>query len=255
MSALLLTGCGGNSNSTSTATGSAAASATEGADATSEAAPVAEGDTVAGADLAKRMLDAMTSAGSMRVKNEGVNGAGASTADVVIKDGKASSHSTVDVMGSSMEIISLNNGSEVYLKAPSMGLAEWTKVEATSTNPIVQSMSASLAQMKDLMDPAAGLDVYAKAGDFTVAGTEEINGVKATKFTGALPVDALVSAMGAQGEALKAQLGTEPIPVEIYLDEKDRPVKISQTMTVAGQTITSATTYSDFGADITVAAP
>lgn len=257
VSAGLLAGCGGGGSTGSTSSSATSAdsssSSSSASSADAEAGGPAAGEKVPGAELATKMLAAMQEAKTMKVTNEGSTGT--TTADVVYADGTSSSHATVDMSGSALELIAINNGEEIYVKSPSLGLATWTKVEESSTNPMVQAMASSMASMKPMMDPAAGIKVYEQAGDFTSAGPQTVNGVATTKYTGALPIDAVVAMMGPTGEQVKSQLGTEPIPVEIYLDAQNRPIKLSQSMTVAGQTVASSTTYSDFGADIKVEAP
>lgn len=247
MSVGLLAGCGGGGGSSESSTSSSAA------ESSTTAAALKEGDTIAASEVASRMLTAMQKAGTMRMTTT-VNGAETGVSEVVYDGDTASTRATVN-SGGSMEIIALDNGREVYLKAPAMGVNDWTKVDAASDNPMIKAMATQLDSMKSMMDPAGAFKVYDQAGDFTVAGTETIDGVETTKFTGSLPMEAILDQLGPQGEAMKGQVGTEPVAIELYLDKEDRPIRLVQNMNVAGQSVSTVQNYSDFGADITVTAP
>ena len=249
-----LVGCSDSGTTTTESTASASESATTTASATETAtdspSSAASGETVPGTELTGRMLQALMSAGSFRTTSP-VPGdpTASSTSETVIKDGKSSVKSTVSG-AQAMEIIALNNAEEMYIKAPNMQIPTWTKVEANSENQAISMMAGVLEAMKPMMDPANQIKMYEKV-TFTQAGEEDVNGVKTTKYTAEVSMADMFAAMGMSPDSMPSGTADQKVPVELYLDEKDRPIK---TVTeVNGQK--SESTYSDFGAPMTVEAP
>jgi hypothetical protein len=115
-------------------------------------------------------------------------------------------------------------------------------------------------------DPSAQLGLLSDvADDVTEAGTEDVNGVEATKYTGTIDLAKAADAAeadGADGAALREQytaLGLTAVPFEVYVDEDGLPVRMVTTISAAveGQDLESATTvdFSDWGSDVSIVAP
>lgn len=242
-----VTGC---SSSTDTKT-SGSQSATSSSSSTSSAATGdVKGAKVPAAKVAERMTNALMAAKTAKAKVD-MGGLGTMDMKLTFTDGKSNTEGSFNMSGLAMDIISLNNGEEMYLKAPAMQVTNWTKVDANSTNPVIKQMAGQMQQMKGQMDPTSTIKMYAQAGDFTSAGQQELNGTKVTKYTGTIPGKVLAQASGAAASG-----ATIPdMPVEVYLDDKDRPIQQVMSMNTNGQTIKITSTYSDFGAPIEIKAP
>ena len=244
LSASALAACSDSGSTTTESSGaSASASASEKADS------AAKGEKLAGSEMVAKMRAALTDAGTYKTEAQQAGTTEPAVSEVVLKDGKSSSRTTANV-GGPMEIISMNSGEEIYIKSEGMGVPTWTKVEASSENQAIATLAGMIDALRPMMDTNTALQVF-EGSEYTNAGTEEVNGVSTTKWTGEIST-ADVMALISGGQQTAAPSGAEEkIPVEIYLDEKDRPVKWVQK--AAGQT--NETTFSDYGADITIEAP
>jgi len=109
------------------------------------------------------------------------------------------------------------------------------------------------------MDPAAQLGkLQAVADDVTETGTETIRGVEATGYAGTIDaVKAMELAPAEQqtdeAKAAAAQLGS--IPFTLYIDDENRPVRITQSLDVEGSAMEISMDFYDWGSDVSVTAP
>lgn len=233
--------------------GSPDGSASSASPATSAAADDRSGK-VAGGDLVERMVNAMRKAGTVKVATTGAGMVPSATAEVAFSGRSASTSTQASILGHPAEIVTIDNGAQVYLKSPTMNVPTWTLVEASSSIPVVKQLAGVLSSMKSSLDPTTGLKIYEKAGDFTRGGSATIDGVDTTRYTGSIPMSAIAQALGTTGEALSTA-NAEPLTVDIYLDKDDRPIRVVQTGTLSGQPLDSTVSYSDYGSKITVTAP
>lgn len=220
-----------------------------------EAAEVSPGDTVNGADLAERMKAAMTEAGSGRfTSTSSAQGQETLTeAAFSVEGGDYSIQGTSTSGSDTIELILVDG--QMYVRTNQMG-EKWVLVSEDSEDPTIAMMAAMMAQLEDSMNPRVAVDLYAQAGDFTVRGPDEVDGVKATVYTGSLPVEALAAQLPEDMRAATLEaLGTEPIPVEVWLDAEDRPARLVQSMTVMGATSTTTQEYQAWGEPVEVEAP
>lgn len=217
----------------------------------------AEGGSVAGAELGQRMLDAMTEAQTASFTGE-TTAAGASTTTegvVRIEPESTATRATTQAQGQTIEIILLPDGA--FLSTGDTGDGKpWLRIDAGSSDPAAAAMGQFLDSFKAASDPRSSAEVYRQAGDFTVVGTEDVGGVEATHYSGAIPPAALLSALPEEMRAgMEPMLGTEPFPVEIWLDGDDRPVRFVQTATIQGAETTSTQTFSGWGDPVEIEAP
>lgn len=109
------------------------------------------------------------------------------------------------------------------------------------------------------MDPAKQLEqLQAVADDVQEVEPQTIRGVEAKGYAGTIDaVKALELAPAEQQtpEARQAaeQIGT--IPFTLYVDEENRPVRITQSLDVQGSAVDVSMDFYDWGSDVTVAAP
>lgn len=244
--AVALAGCSGSSGSSASSAPSSSASSSPSA--------AEQPNSLTGAEISERMLAAILKAKTVKVTTTAASTVPAATADVAYTGSSANTKTTMSLQGQDVEVITIDNGAQIYLKSAGLQVPTWTLVESSSSNPVVKSMAAVLSSMKSSLDPSAGLRMYAKADDFKKVGTTTLDGVQTTQYTGSIPLSAVTEALGALGTSVPTE-GAEPITVDIYLDKDDRPIKVVQTGTLAGQPLDSTVTYSDYGAPLTVEAP
>lgn len=150
--------------------------------------------------------------------------------------------------GSSMQVV-LADGVG-YVKVPMFG-DKWI---SSPTKDLGLSMA----------DPTQGLETLRKAADLTEVGTEDINGVTATKYTGTVDLSEAVGQLGLPAaDAEKAQRELAKVArtadVTVWVDDQDRVVRYDQELAVNadGQQVqvSSSTSLSDFGITTDIQAP
>ncbi|NYD20620.1 LppX_LprAFG lipoprotein [Kineococcus aurantiacus] len=135
--------------------------------------------------------------------------------------------------------------------APLTAQGQWVRM------PLDQLGSAGLDT--SAIDPSKSLEqLQGVAQDVRELPAQDIRGVRATGYAGTIDAQQALAQLPAdqQTEEAKqaaAQLGT--IPFELYVDDQDRPVRLSETITVEASTMTVQTDFFDWGTDVDVAAP
>lgn len=114
-------------------------------------------------------------------------------------------------------------------------------------------------------DPLAQLDSLKDVSDLQEVGTEDVNGVSATHYTGTIDLAKALKASGLpddQVEAAEKALGKggSSAKIDIWVDDSDRIVKVNQTLDMSvgdkgDASVTTSMTFSDFGTDVNVEAP
>lgn len=266
---LLLGACGAGQEPTDPAPGAASGGSSQpsepGASAqpseSSQSSEPAEespsGESVAGADLARRMLDAMTAAQTAAFTGETAAEVGASTTQGVmrIEGNTTSTRATTQAQGETIEIVILPDGAFVNLGDSGDG-KPWLRITPDSTDPAAAAIGQLLDTVQAASDPRTSIEVYGQAEDFVLVGTEDVDGVEATHYSGAIPPQALLSTFPEEMRAgLEPMLGTEPFPVDIWLDGDDRPVRVVQAATIQGVETTSTQSYFAWGEPVEITAP
>ncbi|WP_432540637.1 LppX_LprAFG lipoprotein [Kineococcus sp. SYSU DK002] len=109
------------------------------------------------------------------------------------------------------------------------------------------------------MDPSKQLEqLQGVAEDVRELPAQDVRGVQAKGYAGTIdPVEAIEQLPAEQqtpeAEEAAAKLG--PIPFELYVDEEDRPVRMTQTISAEGSTMNVQMDFFDWGSDVDVAAP
>lgn len=150
----------------------------------------------------------------------------------------------------------------IYIKGlPEVPAEQWVQVSleelgaAPTTSPAVGT------------DPARQLQLLRQVSDdVREEGTEEINGVTATKYTGTVDLQKAADAAAEQNpdaaKALQRQyeaLGVSRVPFEVFIDDEGRPVRVVTTIegTVNGEAVEvmSRMDFTDWGTDVSIEAP
>lgn len=224
----------------------------------SEPEQTGDGDaTIAGAELGRLMLDAMTAAGTASFTGEtSAEGGGTTTEGVLrIEAAGTSMRAATQVQGTTVEVVLLPDGAYVSTGDTGDG-RPWTRVDAASPDPTAAAMGQFLETFRTASDPRSSAEVFRQSGDFTVVGPEQIEGVATTRYRGAVPPQALLSSFPEEMRArLEPLLGTEPFGVEIWMDDEGRPLRFVQSTTLQGREATSTQTFSGWGEPVEIQAP
>ena len=175
--------------------------------------------------------------------------------DETLREGRATAFDLTETVPGAGDIRVVLVDGKTYVQLPP-GLnptdKPWLLISATSTNPTVQQLAASLQSVTD----TSSLDQYtafSQAATVRVVGQEQVDGAAATHY--ALTVDVTKLPNDTPGRADLLTAGLVQLPVDLWVDEQGRPVKVSEELTVQGQQITTVVTLSDFDEPVTVTAP
>lgn len=109
------------------------------------------------------------------------------------------------------------------------------------------------------MDPAKSLEqLQAVADDVKEVDPITVRGVQAKGYSGTIDAAKALELAPAEqqtdeAKAAAAQLGS--IPFTLYVDEQNRPVRITEQVTVEGSALNISMDYYDWGSSVDVAAP
>ncbi|MFJ1703194.1 hypothetical protein [Kitasatospora sp. NPDC088346] len=270
--ALAATGCG---TKNATGTGDPTAAPTGAA----SAAPSAQAVEVAPAALLKLVGEKTSAAKSAKVEGvtelptgktamhgsiswaDGLQGeltgnAGGPMADAISKaggDGTFTARYLSDAM-----FINMGDG-----MASQLGGAHWIRYGYADLAKLMGPAGDSLKQQLQSADPVNSVRALIASGQVTKAGTEDVNGTKATRYTGDLSAAAIAQAAatgltpeqidGLQKQFKAAGITTEHI--EVWVSQDDLLVKKVEKVQTAAGPVTSTALYTDYGTPAAVRAP
>ncbi|HEY8301782.1 MAG TPA: hypothetical protein VIG48_07780 [Jatrophihabitans sp.] len=174
---------------------------------------------------------------------------GAATGDVRFADGHTTaSDVTVDLAGKT-RIVTVGDTSWAMLPSGRNTSGKpWVLVSSSTSNEFARALVSQVGVIKAAVSVPEIADVVAHASSVRDLGTSAqghhyalllaMNRIKDTALGGEL-----------------ATLGTDPLPVDVYLDPQGRPVKIDLAAKVGGQSLPIAVTVSNFGAPVHISAP
>ena len=126
-------------------------------------------------------------------------------------------------------------------------------MSTTSSNPVVAQLATTLEQTQQ----SASLDQYTAftqaASGLQVVGPEQVAGADATHYKLTVDVTPLPDTLPGREALLSA--GLMSLPVDLWVDDQGRPVKVTENLSVQGQTVDTEVTIGNFDAPVTVTAP
>jgi hypothetical protein len=172
--------------------------------------------------------------------------------------GKLTAMNLDEQIGSLHMTILLADGA-LYVKLPNQlnkSGKPWEKATAGSSNPALRQLVSTLSSLKK----NASLDQYAAmaqaASSLKTIGTEQVNGVVATHYS--MMVDVTKVHGSGITEAAKAaltQARVTKIPVDVWVDTHNRPVRMSEKFTVKGKVVSFGATIGQYNQPVTITAP
>lgn len=201
------------------------------------------------ADKLNAALDGLTSA-HLDIDAGGLGGT--STADVALAHGQATA---VDVRltqsGQPVEEVSV--GGTSWVKVPGTTGKPWVKVSPTSSNPIAKALSSPISVIGFVSSLGIVADLVRSSSELAEQGSEPVGGVSTTHYTMRLNPKQVQSSPQLSG--LLAALGSNPIPVDLWLDGQDRPVKFTIQVAIGSTQFPITVAVSKFDAPVSIAAP
>lgn len=253
--ATLLTGCNSDDSAGSAgkATPDATSSATDGGttDAT-DGGNSNGGEELDKASFYKAVIDAQVEAGSYRSRSSS-SSSGVSAVmegEATYRDGKLYGHvkSSAD---SPQQIEGVVAAGVLYLKGTALGLpsGKWLKLDPNDPD----NADSPLAALAAVADPEAALRAMGDLTELSKVGAEDVEGVATTHYKATMSTKNYADVLGLPDAAAKLMPAT--MPFDMWIDDENRPVKMTLAFDIAGQKSTTEQTYFDYGADIDVTVP
>lgn len=179
-------------------------------------------------------------------------------ADEILVDGRLTAMSLKEKVGSIHVSILMVDGA-VFVKLPSSENKSgklWAKATTRSTNPVLKELASSISSIQE----GASLTQYeafaGAASHFRTIAVEKVNGASATHYS--MMVDVTKVQGAAMNEAMKkslAQTGITKIPVDLWVDEQGRTVKVAERFKVQGQALSVDIGLTRINEPVTIVAP
>jgi hypothetical protein len=163
----------------------------------------------------------------------------------------------------------VTQGLVMYMHAPALaqqlpGRKEWLKLDVAA---VAKSQNVDLGQFRQLTqnDPTQMLAyLRATSGKVDEVGTEDVRGVETTHYRAKVDLDkvaaqappSLRKTFRASIKSLKDSLGTNTIPVDVWVDGDNLVRRLSEHLTVAGGgKIDFSVDFYDFGTPVSISPP
>jgi hypothetical protein len=163
----------------------------------------------------------------------------------------------------------ITQGFVLYMHAPTLaqqlpGGKEWLKLDIAA---VAKSQNVNLGQFRQLTqnDPTQMLDyLRATSGKIEKVGTEDVRGVETTHYRAEVDLDRVAEQAPAELrktfrtsiQSLKQGLGTDIVPVDVWVDDENLVRRLQEHLSVAGGgKIDFSVDFYDFGTPVTVTPP
>jgi hypothetical protein len=252
---LVLAGCSSSGN-TSRAGGSAVTLAV-----TASPTPAAQSGSVstgASANLSARLKNGMGGVFSAHValRSEVAGQLVTGTGNETLSAGKLTAMDITEQVGKRFSLRMVVLGNVVYVQLPpplSTTGKPWLRAVASSTNPVLRQLATSIssAQQSASIDNSAQFATAARS--LRLVGRETIDGEPCDHYD--VTVDVVELAASQPNMQPLAGAGLTTLPVQLWVNQQNRPVRIAENFMVQGQSVSTLVTVSKYNAPITITAP
>jgi hypothetical protein len=229
-----------------TASGCSSSGTASPTSATGSAAPA----RAAARALASRMQHGLAGLRSAHVEADAGALGGRSTGNVTYAGGKASaSDITLGTGSDAAEVITV--GTKSWAKLPhgqNPSGKPWLPVSSNSSNQFVRGIAGQLTISQAAASVPAVADVAATATRVVDKGSTARGHHYALLVA---PADSRGTTLG----TLLADIGQPTVPIDVYLDRKDRPTTIDVTVKIGAQSSTITVTVSRYNAPVRILRP
>jgi hypothetical protein len=129
----------------------------------------------------------------------------------------------------------------------------WVHIKPDTTDPTLAPLAQALQQVQE----SASLQQYAllarAASDLRDVGPSDANGIAAELYSFSVLVSRLPAAV--PGAATLRAAGVQSLPVQLWVDDQGRVRRLSESVSFAGQQMTTRVDLSQFDAPVTISAP
>jgi hypothetical protein len=154
-------------------------------------------------------------------------------------------------------------GDTIYMKMPALsqmtGGKPWIKISLKEVGSKAGISIDQLLQQAEQQNPADQTKLFTASKDVKQVGTETIDGVKTTHYTGTVSPSEMAgkldSKLQAQFEGLYKQLGVSSTAFDVWVDGDSLPRKMVTKMTTKSGTMSTTILYRDYGKPVSISAP
>ncbi|MGH3719572.1 MAG: hypothetical protein ACRDRI_12195 [Pseudonocardiaceae bacterium] len=129
----------------------------------------------------------------------------------------------------------------------------WVRLTPDSSNPTIRTMATLIESVRNSASLDQSTTFTSAARRVTLVGKESLDAVPVTHYSIEVDVAKLPSTTPGRQTLLGA--GVTTLPVELSVDDEGRPVKLTQDVTVQGQSASTVITLSRFNAPVSISAP
>jgi hypothetical protein len=129
----------------------------------------------------------------------------------------------------------------------------WALVTADSSDPVIKSINASMSSALSAASLEATLTFIVAAKSVKLDGPDQVDGAAASHYSVVVDVAKLLSDDPDRQTVISAGLST--LPVELWIDSRGRPVKVSTTFSVQGQSVSTQVGVSKYNVPVQITAP
>jgi hypothetical protein len=158
-----------------------------------------------------------------------------------------------------------NGGFVEYMRLPALTKnlpngKTWLKIDLQKLGKQQGVDFSQLLQTTGAQDPTQTLQLLQSIGDVKKVGTEQVNGVDTTEYSGTVDLKKFSAKYGAGFGKLYKQLGTSTVPMQVWISSDGLVRKLHETLsgTIAGagrMDLDLTVTLSDFGASVSITPP
>jgi hypothetical protein len=147
-------------------------------------------------------------------------------------------------------------GGKTYAKLPpslNKSGKPYVLVTQDSSNATVRALAGSLnSALSSASIGSVGAFITA-AKTVKLVGTGTVNGVKATHYSVVVDISKLPADL--PGKDALASSGLKTLPLDLYVDDQGRPVRVNEDFKVQGQEVSSNVTVTNYNNPVNVTAP
>jgi hypothetical protein len=162
---------------------------------------------------------------------------------------------------SAMQVVYLDK--VIYMKSPQLSQATggkpWLKLDVGKAAQQSGVNLDALMNQTQRVNPAEQTKMLTASKDVKQVGTETINGIKTTHYTGSITVAEALAKLDAKTRAqvktLYQQAGATRINFDLWADGQQLPRKLTTKVNIPQGSTTDTIVYEDYGTPVTVSAP